>query len=363
MIHRQMLSLLVLVFLGGSLIHATTTLGGAFPGANGKLAFTSYQGGNTDVYTRNSDGSGETRLTTDTNIDTHPAVSPDGSKVVYATKQGGGAFEIYSMSTDGSGKTNLSNHANEDYEPTWSPDGTKIAFTTGRDGNAEIYVMNADGSAQTNVSRNPSLDARPDWGVVPGEKTLADLPPPAIGETANVDPSGRVLLGVHRRGATSAQKGVRFVALREARQIPVGTFVNTRRGRIRLQTAGRSPRGRQAGTFSGGLFQVLQSRRGRTRGLTSLRLKGSSFRRCAAAASGQARAAASIVRRLRGRAGGRFRTRGRHSAATVRGTTWVTVDRCDGTLTAVRRGRVVVRDFRRRRNILVRAGKSYLARR
>ncbi len=37
-------------------------------------------------------------------------------------------------------------------------------------------------------------------------------------------------------------------------------------------------------------------------------------------------------------------------------------DRCDGTLTMVRRGRVAVRDFKRRKNVSVRAGKSYLAR-
>jgi hypothetical protein len=37
-------------------------------------------------------------------------------------------------------------------------------------------------------------------------------------------------------------------------------------------------------------------------------------------------------------------------------------DRCDGTLTAVKRGRVAVRDFRRKRTVVVRAGKSYLAR-
>ena len=38
------------------------------------------------------------------------------------------------------------------------------------------------------------------------------------------------------------------------------------------------------------------------------------------------------------------------------------IDRCDGTLTKVTRGVVVVRDLRKRRNITVRAGKSYLAR-
>ena len=37
-------------------------------------------------------------------------------------------------------------------------------------------------------------------------------------------------------------------------------------------------------------------------------------------------------------------------------------DRCDGTLTKVTRGRVAVRDFRRRKDVSVTAGKSYLAR-
>jgi hypothetical protein len=69
-----------------------------------------------------------------------------------------------------------------------------------------------------------------------------------------------------------------------------------------------------------------------------------------------------VVRRLRGSANGRFRTRGRYSAATVRGTIWDTADRCDGTLTRVQRGVVDVRDFRARRNVTVRAGRSYLAR-
>ena len=70
------------------------------------------------------------------------------------------------------------------------------------------------------------------------------------------------------------------------------------------------------------------------------------------------------VRKLWGRdKGGRFRTHGRHSQATVRGTRWLTVDRCDGTLTRVTSGAVSVRDYRRHRTVLVRAGHSYLARR
>jgi hypothetical protein len=36
--------------------------------------------------------------------------------------------------------------------------------------------------------------------------------------------------------------------------------------------------------------------------------------------------------------------------------------RCDGTLTKVTSGRVAVRDFKRKKTVTVKAGKSYLAR-
>jgi len=68
-----------------------------------------------------------------------------------------------------------------------------------------------------------------------------------------------------------------------------------------------------------------------------------------------------VVRRLWGRDnGGRFRTHGRDSVATVRGTRWLTLDRCDGTLSRVTEGAVAVRH--RGRTVLVKAGRSYLAR-
>jgi hypothetical protein len=49
--------------------------------------------------------------------------------------------------------------------------------------------------------------------------------------------------------------------------------------------------------------------------------------------------------------------------ATVRGTRWVTTDTCAGTRTTVTAGSVAVRDLRRGRTVVVRAGHTYLARR
>ena len=69
------------------------------------------------------------------------------------------------------------------------------------------------------------------------------------------------------------------------------------------------------------------------------------------------------VRRLWGDGKGRFRTKGRYGAATVRGTKWLTEDRCNGTLMRVRQGVVAMLDFARKKTVVVKKGKSYLARR
>jgi hypothetical protein len=158
--------------------------------------------------------------------------------------------------------------------------------------------------------------------------------------------------------ATSAAR-VKFVRLRGTRQIPVGSFLNTRRGTVRLVSA-TSTGAQQTGDFNGGVFQVRQARS--NRGLTDINLAGSSFRGCRARGSRAGASSSRVIRRVRGRARGRYRTRGRYSAATVRGTTWTVTDRCDGTLTSVASGVVVVHDNRKRRNITVRAHRSYLAR-
>ena len=50
-----------------------------------------------------------------------------------------------------------------------------------------------------------------------------------------------------------------------------------------------------------------------------------------------------------GRRQGPVPTKGKHSAATVVGTKWLVEDRCTSTLTRVKRGKVCVRDFVKRR--------------
>jgi hypothetical protein len=240
-------------------------------------------------------------------------------------------------------------------------------FTTGRlaVGRHTLAVRAIDASG--NVDPTPSV-----YVFEIEATTVAQLPDPQLGVDFNVqEVAGQVLVGIRagaaratRGGAKASQKGIQFVPLSQARQIPVGSFLDTRRGTVRLQSARNRAGARQTGDFAGSIFQVKQSRQRRARGLTDLVLKGGNFRRCASGRRGKGASAAAsrTIRRHRGSASGRFRTSARNSSATVRGTVWEVRDRCDGTLTTVRRGRVLVRDFRRKRNILLTAGKSYLAR-
>jgi streptogramin lyase len=147
-------------------------------------------------------------------------------------------------------------------------------------------------------------------------------------------------------------------------ELPMGVAFDTRRGSIKLTSEGRRRASTQTGTFGGGVFKVRQPRA--ARGRVDLYLRGGNFaRRCGRPARAGSIASSSSVRRVRrlwGRdSGGRFRTHGRHSHATVRGTRWLTEDRCSGTFTRVTDGAVVVRDLTRRRGVVVRAGHSYLA--
>jgi hypothetical protein len=231
-----------------------------------------------------------------------------------------------------------------------NPSASGVRVDTGRRGAATFASTAAD------LCQNQATDAF-DYRVLA----------PGLGvRTVLERVRGTVRVRNRASGAHASQKGLRFSPLTQPRELAISSFVDARRGTSRLTTA-RTRRVDQIqdGLFSAGIFQVRQSRRVRSRGLTEVRLKGGNFKRCAQLGKpGGAGAAVSrrAIRRLRGNSRGRFRTRGRNSSATVRGTVWEVVDRCDGTLTRVRRGRVVVRDFRRQRTVVVRAGKSYLAR-
>jgi hypothetical protein len=139
--------------------------------------------------------------------------------------------------------------------------------------------------------------------------------------------------------------------------LPFGTVVDATAGRVRITVESDDQHNLQTGEFWDGKFGVFQQRQ--SRATTELRLAGGDFSVCPGAARKHAkRSASKVIRKLWGEAKGRFRTKGRFAAATVRGTKWLTEDLCLATRVAVDEGIVDVFDFRRKTTTPVRAGDS-----
>jgi hypothetical protein len=202
-----------------------------------------------------------------------------------------------------------------------------------------------------------------------------------LGKTVNVEPvSGKVFVKLPASAASvqtslafspqtateSLSKGLGFIPLAEARQVPVGSILETTAGVARITTATAIAGKTQFGNFGAGLFKLLQSRK--QKGLTELDIMNAHSAHQVCATRGKAHASAAskhlsstVLGQLNSNDHGKFTTRGQYSAATVRGTVYSVINECAGTLTEVSRGLVSVRDFARRKTITLHTGQRYLA--
>jgi hypothetical protein len=148
--------------------------------------------------------------------------------------------------------------------------------------------------------------------------------------------------------------------------IPPGATINVTKGQVYLTTGTG-----HVHLFGSGVsaeFKLLNGSSGGKR-VVVIDLVGGKFAVCGTTkgrrtTAGVTRATGktTTIRQLWGNGKGNFETLGRYAAATVRGTYWLTRDRCDGTLVIVKRGIVAVYDKLHRKTVLVRAGHSFVAR-
>jgi TolB protein len=99
-------------------------------------------------------------LTSDPALDAHPAWSPDGARIAFATGRWGD-LEIAIMDRDGKNLHRVTTSRGMDDYPAWSPDGKQLAFTSNRSGNLDIYLVDADGENPRRLTNNPGVDNFP----------------------------------------------------------------------------------------------------------------------------------------------------------------------------------------------------------
>lgn len=111
-------------------------------------------GAASEIFTMNSDGSNQRRLTLNDRSDGVASFSPDGQKILYGYYDGSDGIAIMDM--DGAN----SRRVGAGSSPAFSPDGQKIVFISGEYGR-EISIMNSDGSGSQTIHRSNHYHAYP----------------------------------------------------------------------------------------------------------------------------------------------------------------------------------------------------------
>jgi WD40 repeat protein len=125
------------------------------------LVFDSDRAGNWDVFIMRHDGADQTNLTNHPGSDRQPVVSPNGTRIAFASTRSG-TEHIHVMNRNGTGVVQLTTSGRA-REPYWSPDGTKIVYSARTSSSWDIWTMNADGSDQVNLTNHSGNDGRAEW--------------------------------------------------------------------------------------------------------------------------------------------------------------------------------------------------------
>jgi len=125
-----------------------------------KLAYVSFERGNSAIYIQNISSGARELVTSFRGINSAPSFSPDGRRLALSLSRSGNP-EIYVMDLGSKQLTQLTNHFAIDTEPTWSPDGSSVYFTSDRGGRPQIYQVASSGGSASRVTFQGNYNATP----------------------------------------------------------------------------------------------------------------------------------------------------------------------------------------------------------
>ena len=116
---------------------------------DGRLVYSSFAGGNSDLWIMNADGTNQKQLTSDDADDYGPCVTPDGRYIFFGSKRGQ-LPGVWRMDIDGNNLKQITD--SEDYLQDITPDGKWVIFTSWRTAKLSLWRVSIDGGQPEQIS-------------------------------------------------------------------------------------------------------------------------------------------------------------------------------------------------------------------
>ncbi len=136
-----------------------------------KLAYVSFERGNSEVYVQVLRTGARQRVSARRGVNSAPAWSPDGRSLALTLSKTDGNLDIYTLNLSNQVLRRLTDNPSIDTEASWSADGRWIFFTSDRSGGPQIYKISGNGGRARRQTFEGNYNARP--RVSPNDQNIA----------------------------------------------------------------------------------------------------------------------------------------------------------------------------------------------
>src|SRR5271170_3737211 len=145
-------------------------LGGGINGiAETHIFYISSKTGTKEVWQMDYDGQGAQQVTHLGSISLSPHVSPDNSRIAFASL-GNGGWSIRMFSLVLNRLVAFQSPGGTTQSPAWSADGTKLAYSSSRSGDTQIYISDANGGGAKTMTSFRGPNVSPTWNPKTGNQ-------------------------------------------------------------------------------------------------------------------------------------------------------------------------------------------------
>ena len=161
---------------------------------DGKILYVKKTNNEVNIFSMNENGTGETQLTSNSETNHTPTLSPDGRYIVFVSNRSGYSA-VWRMNTDGAGAVQLSmNEKGTDLQPEVTADGKTVIFTRANTGGGSLKMMKVSidgGEAVPMFPEDSSAQNLP--RISPDGKRIAYNPFTYDSSTGSVDSAVKIV--------------------------------------------------------------------------------------------------------------------------------------------------------------------------